>query len=323
MSAGALTKFQLGFESTRGTAVAATRPLYMRGELPIEKRPPEYITQERGDFNEYHDSVQPMIHAEAKLEGEFNYQEAPVWMCMALKGGLTPTGAGPYVWTADSESTSDDLDSITLEGGDNVAAVEMPFGMCGSWEIAGADGKGPKVITHKMDLIGQKVVPTTLTGAISALDQRGSYAHMTQAQVFVDTAAGSIGGTEWSNALMAFSIKGDNKLSPNYTGGNSALFSSVDRDNRHIEVMIDLLLNATLYSAWQSSFQANALRFCRLKLTGSGDDYFQFDFATRFESFEWKRGNGTRRVVLLGKTLYDPDLGHAWECTVQNDIASL
>lgn len=321
MSTASLTRFQIGWETTRGTAVAATRPMYMQGELPQEERPPEYITQERGDFNEYHDSIQTHIKAGWEAEGVFNYKEAPVWMKLALQGGIEPDDvAAPYLWSADSQSTSDDLDSITLEARDDVATVRMPFGMVDSWEIAGSDGKGPKAITHKMTFIGSKVEHATPTAAPTAIDLRGSYAHFTQARIYIDGTAGNIGTTEWSNALMAFSLKGENKLSPNYTGGGAMSYTSIGRGERHIEVMFDLLLNATLYSEWQNAFKGNTGRFGQLKFEGAGNDDFIFNFYTKWESNEFQRGDGTRRVVIMGKTQYDPTLGYAWQANLYNDV---
>lgn len=322
MSLASLTRFLYGYEVTRGTAVAPTSRLYMTGDLPTEGREQEYVTQERADFNEYHDAYQTHIKVEWTGEQIFNYADAQFWMGLALQGDITPSEVtGTYTRDVDSQSTTDDLESITLYGTDNVASVRVPFAMCQSWEIAGDDGKGPKGITLKMDFLGQQAAAVAAPAALADTDIRGTYAHFTQARLFVDDTSAGLGTTEFANALMAFSIKGDNKLSPNYTGGGNMLYTSMDRGERHVEVMVDLLLDAAMYAEWSSNFQGNELRYARLQFDGPGVHEFSFDFSTRWESAEFKRGDGTRRVVLLGKSLYCPTWGNSWTAQLVNEVA--
>lgn len=327
MSAIAETYWQAGIESTRGTPVAATRKLYAKAAIPTEERPKEFIGQARQSYVAHYDAVETHRHV-PDIPFEFpalSFDDAIWWLLLAAKGGVAPTGAGPYVWTSNGMATSDDLDSATLEVADGVSAFQIPFAMCKSWELSGKLGSGPSPISGKFNLMAQKLTAGhTMTAAIADRNLVGSYMAMKNTQVFLDTAAGSIGGTEIATALEEISIKMDNKLEPRWTGSAAGGdYSYVNREERYLEVSAVLRMNATTYGYFTSVFQANALRYLQIKNTGAGNDLLTINLATKLETFEFPEDGTTRRVGIMGRSLYDPTLGYDWQIAVQNDIASL
>ena len=327
MSAIAETYWQGGIESTRGTPVAATRKLYARAPIPKEERPKEYVNQARQSYVSSYDVVETHRHVPDIVFDfpAFSFDDAPWWYLLAAKGGVTPTGAGPYTWTFDGMATSDDLDSASLEVADGVGAFRIPFAMCKSWELSGKLGSGPSPLGAKFNLMGQKLEHGhTMTPALSDRDLVGSYMAMKNSQIYIDTAAGSIGSGEIAASLEEISIKADNKLQARFTGSASGGdYSYVNREERFVEFSAILRMNATTYGYFNSVFQANALRYLQFKNTGAGNDLLTFNIATKLETFEFPEDGPTRRVAIMGRSLYDATLGYDWRLTVQNDIASV
>ena len=320
MSAAAETVFNGKIEATRGTAVAADRALYVvNADLPKAVPTGEYVKQSRGTYVANFDHIitkrdatwQPTIH--------FSFDDIVWWLQLMIKGGVTPTGVGPYVWTFPNSSTDDDLDSATIEAGDNVVSVRMPFGMVDTWEILGEEGK---IIQAKLGMVGAQVEDNGLASPADR-DLAGSYAHMGNASLYLDDSAGNIGNTEIENALVGFSIKSKNGIKANHTGNGGRVRSSVNRDERWIEVMLDLIMDVTTYTEFTDHYRDGESRFGRLRLDGNGNDQADIDFHCHWEKFETKRDGPTRRLVLFGQSIYDPTLGYDFQMEVTNDEASL
>lgn len=324
MSNVATTYWQAGIESEGGTAVAATRKLYAKAGVPSEGRPKEHIQQSRNTWDEYYDAVETHAHVPSILfeHPAANFNTLPWWLKLAAKGGVSPTGSGPYIATYNSAGTT--LDPATLEVRDETGSFQIPFAMCKSWEIAGKGGSGPSPVTAKFEFIGQKLTAGhTMTTGLSELDLRGHYMAFKNTKIYMDAAVGDIGDTEVAASLEEFSIKCDNKLDPRFTGGNSGYYSKVNREHRHVVITATLLFNAAMYAQYSAQFQANAGRFIQLKNAGTVNDLFTFNIYSKIETFEFPEDKGTRRVAIMGRSIYDPTLGYSWQAAVQNDVATI
>lgn len=323
MSAVAETIFQAGLESAAGTAVAATRKLYGKAELPMEEDTIQTIQQSRDNYVANFDAVKTHTQAKWSYEEVLNFEEIVFWAQMFAKGSVTPTGAGPYVWTFNGVGSSDDLQVMTLEAADNVSQLQCPYGICKTWELAGSDGNGPKLVTFKTEYIFQK---TDHMGSLTSLSERditGHYGAFANTALYLDDAAGGIGTTEIP-ALMAFTIKCDNKVQPNFPGNQNGLYTSHNRDKRYVEIMVDLLLDATTYTEFTDHYKDGDARFGRIRVGGLGNDQLDFDFhVARWHKFEPKASGSTRRVVLMAQSYYDATLGYDWQLAIQNDVSAL
>lgn len=324
MSASALTRIQGGLETTFLTAVAANRILYVRkAELPTEDRGKEYIEQSRQSYNAFYEGAETHVIGGWKAELDFSFDDMHWWYNMML-GAITPGGVGPYTWTKNSEATSDDLKAMTLEAADNVAAVEMPGTLVTDWEIDGKDGEGPNIVTAKLGFLGQKVDSTTMTGALSHRDLRGTYMMFKDTAFYIDDTAGGIGTTQVAAALMAFNIKCNNNIVPIHPGNNNGLMMARERGTRYVEWSAELLLNATTLTEFTDHYKDNDMRFVQFKNSGGGaNDDWIFNIATKLHMFPFKRNEAVRRVVLAGRSIYDATLGYAWSSTITNDEASI
>lgn len=322
MSHKALTYWQGGLEATAGTAVAATRRLYEIGEIPEESREKEYVPQSRQNFIENFEAVETSARTEFTLEAPvLSYKDLAWWAELFLKGGVTPTGAGPYVRVYNGAGTTDDLKTATFEVSDGVGAFQIPYAFGDSFEIKGKNGSKPGPVEAKWDLIGQKVTPGhTMTAALAERDLTGTYMVAQHAQFYLDDAAGGIGGTE-IGTLMEFSIKMKNNTDPIFFGGDSLAYGAKRREERYLEVMVKLMFDATAYTEFTNKFRANASRFCQLKIANGANNIAAWNLHTKFDKFTWPEDGPTRQVSLLGRSIYDPTLGYDWQLTLTNQLA--
>lgn len=321
----ATTYWQAGIETTLFTPVAATRRIYELGPVPEEQRAKEYVMQSRNTFVANFDAVETHTLLDFTLEAPaLSYNDLAWWLQLCAKGGVTGSGAGPYVWTYNGVGTTDDLKAATFEVADQATAFQIPGARVNGWEWSGKGGNdGAGLVSGKYDLIAQKLTPGhTMTAAISERDLRGTYIPFIQTQFYIDDAAGDVGDTE-IGTLMEFSVKCDNKATRLIFGGDSGYAGGVRREERYLEIMVKLLLDSTSYAEFTNKYRTNATRFGRLKWTGAGTDTMGLDFCTKFEKFEWPEDGPTRQVALVGRTLYDPTLGFDWQIALTNSVASI
>lgn len=319
MSNVALTYWQAGLESTPGTPVAATRKIYETGEIPEEEAPKEYVEQARQSFIQNFDAVETHKLLKWKMETPIlNYNDVVFWNALALKGGVVPSGAGPYVRTYNGAATSDDLKAATFEVTDGVGTFQIPYTLCDGFEIKGSGGNNKAgVVSAKWDLISQKLTPGhTMTAAIADRDLRGGFIPFAQTAFYLDDAHGDIGTTE-IGTLMEFSIKGKNGMTPIFFGNDSGYFGAHTRAERHLEIMLKLKFDSTAYTEFQTNFRSNVGRYGQIKMT-NGTHTWLWNFYTKFETFKFPNDGPTRTVALMGKTIYDADLGYDWQSVLTN-----
>lgn len=321
MSEKARTRWQAAIEATPLTAIAADRMIYALAGIPEEQNNGVYIEQSRGDYEKNFDMV-----SDAKMVDGWKFELPGVayddwnyWGNLAHYNLSTPTGAGPYVWAWNGAATTA-LGSGTFEAADAVGAFQIPGAYCKSWELS---GKPKEPIKASFDMIGQRLTAGhTMTAALSDRDLRGNYALFQDAALYLDDTAGAIGGTEVAASLLEFSIKGNNQLEPVFTGNGGGYYSQVDRDDRYLELSFTLLFDAATYAEFSGDFQSEAVRFGRLRVTNS-PDIFDVNFHTKWEKYNWNNDGPTRKVTLMGQSIYDPTLGHSWEVEVTNGSATL
>lgn len=324
MSSVARTAYQVGVQGAIGSPVAATRKLYGKTAFPNEDDNTEPVTQSRPNYQAVHDVNQTHRSATWKYEEELNFEEMPFWMQVMLQGSIAPSGSGPYTWAADSEDTATE-DILTLEAANEVADVQMPDGICTKWEISGGDANGPKPILTKLEFIGSKVddMAGGITSGIADRDLATHYGLFRNTSFYLDDAAGNIGNTAIA-ALASFSLKCDKKVQPNYPGGQSGLYTSFNKEKSYVEVMVELIMNATAYAEFSDKYANGTARFGRIHTDGAGNDGWFFDFhAARWHKMEFKPSGATWRVALMCQAAYDTTLGYAWQMRTVNGISSL
>ena len=160
------SKVQYGKETTRGTAVAATK--LMLGKVPAvgSDRKPVFPSEDVGINTP---AVRSVIHQylyQNTLSTEHGYfQQMPVLFGCGLKGGVTPTETTPsqldYLWTQTPSLVSgvdNAQNSMTIELGDDTQAFEVEYAMIERIRISGnvAQGQDASPVSVEADFFGRQ-----------------------------------------------------------------------------------------------------------------------------------------------------------------------
>ena len=311
------SKVQYGKETTRGTAVAATK--LMLGKVPAvgSDRKPVFPSEDVGINTP---AVRSVIHQylyQNTLSTEHGYfQQMPVLFGCGLKGGVTPTEITPsqldYLWTQTPSLVSgvdNAQNAMTIELGDDTQAFEAEYAMIERIRISGnvAQGQDASPVSVEADFFARQLTPTTFTGAIALPAAEPMNAKL--AQFYLDTTWAGVGGTEKTNILRAFDIEILTGLHPKFSGSGNKYF------NEHGQGMISVTANFTLEgtTAADAIFdaqQAKTFQVIRLKITGSqlgtGTNHsLSIDIGGEWESVSplssEDRGDNLHSAVLVGR----------------------
>lgn len=265
---------QYGKESTRGTAVAATKMFLGQANVPSDRTPfyTKYKNNSRIDASA---GLIPQVFADGitlDLSGDHPgyFQALPLLFSIGLKGNITATqttsGQSDYLWTFDPSLTStlNAPDAITLEVGDENQAFEMEYCMAKSIKIGGKLGSN-SYCDVSADCFARQVTPATLTPALTVPTVEPILANMVR--IYLDSTWAGLGGTEITGHLTDFSWQLETGLQTRWRG-NSKLFAS------HYETGFAVKVNLTAEADAQSDLyydylQAQTAKFLRIKIDGA------------------------------------------------------
>lgn len=123
-----LRKIQIGKETNKGDAVAATARLL--GTMTMKDTPTLYRPKEdRGSLAEFIRSFKIANLAALSFEADVNFEQILYWLHMGVLGGVTPSGGGDaktWLFTP-GISAPNAFNSFTIEFGDDVQAWETEY----------------------------------------------------------------------------------------------------------------------------------------------------------------------------------------------------
>lgn len=169
MGSTALKVLQIGKESTFGTSVAATAKFM--GLTDLSATPLVTVKQSRymqGDFAPAHTSRVTDKRASATTQGDFTYEDMPMILTAAVKGGVTGVGAtADKTWTFPFPLTSSaSVDLRTLEFYDGSQEYEIASAFVESFTISGS-AANDGLVTFSANWLGRELTKSTLTGALT------------------------------------------------------------------------------------------------------------------------------------------------------------
>lgn len=311
------SKVQYGKESTRGTAVAATKILM--GKVPAvgTDRKPVFPNEDVG-INV--PSVRSVIYQylyQNTLSVEHGYfQLLPALFGCGLKGGVTPSettpAQGDYAWDQTPSLVSgvdNAANSMTIELGDDTQAFEAEYAMFERIRISGnvAQGQDASPVTIEADFFARQLTPTTFTGSLSLPTAEPMNAKLSR--FYLDTTWAGVGGTEKTNILRAFDIEILTGLHPKFSGSGNKYF------NGHSAGMISCTANFTLEGGSDADAifdaqQAGTFQVVRLKINGSqigsgATHSLSIDIGGNWETVSplasEDRGDNLHSAVLVGR----------------------
>lgn len=236
---------QVGTQTVLLTPVAATRVLPYRGAIVVNPNRTD-IDVDTGSV----DPVLPPSIGPIEYTGTWDgpkatfYNDLPSIYAYGCKGGVTPTGSATgRIWTYTMASlTADVFDVFTDEWGDDLNAtdgIQAYGGLIDSWTLGFGEDLGGWDV-NASTIYTAANLQTARTGALT-VDSSPIQVLGGQTQVYVDTAAGSIGTTMWIDAVRGASVNWQNNLdTKRFANGsnNQTKLGGYGRGPRVIEITI-------------------------------------------------------------------------------------
>lgn len=272
------SKIQYGKETTRGTAVAATRML-IGGQVSAispDKRPRK-IAENIGLRSAGNRKVIDQYLVSDSLSiPEGYFQALPVIFGCGMKGGVTPTETTPskqdYKWDFTPSlafNASNAPDSLTLEKGDNTQAFECEYTMFQRIRISGrvAQGAEGAPVAIEAEFFARQWSPVSFTAGLSLPTATPMNAKL--ARLYLDTTWAGLGTTELENALRAFDIDIMLGAYPKFAGSAAKTFNEYGQGIIGAQVALTLEGSTAADTIWDSYHSdTQALGFLQLLLSG-------------------------------------------------------
>lgn len=321
---------QAGLESTRGTAVAATRKLYAQIEPSYEK-PLAFFTDASGTFAARRRASYGRERVAFSATDMATYEDLAWWMQMAVKSAATPTGSGSvgYTYAFTPTLAADDLKSMTLEFGESGNPYEADQVMVNSWTLRGdPDSDSEPAWMFEAEMMGRTLTTTTYTASLTDRTTEPIVARGTK--LYVDAIGGTIGTTQVTGKLINWTITGNNNIHYKaFAEDETAMAANkVGRGERTYDAEVTVEFDGDSGNLSFATLRAGTALLVRLQREGStiATTYkkrLQVDLAAYVSSISFgdREGNMTATLGLQG--FYDPTFGSDIKVGIINALATL
>jgi hypothetical protein len=320
-------KIAIGFETTPGTLVAATKYIQSYRVEPGVKLNFEQFTPVGYKAPTLINAGSEMT--EAKISGKATYTEietllASVLCNPAVGSQIGTTGAYPTLFTP-SASSPDVFKTLTIEQGDTVRGHRFGFGCVNSfgfkWDREKADIDG-SMFGSKLD-DGFTLTTLTSSDVYEIQPVLGS-----QIAVFADSTSGGLGTTKLTRALMG-ELSITDRYKPVWVVDSAqSSFVAVVEQVPKVELKLTLEADAA-GMAFLTTARSSATKFLRVKAVGANigvaaDYTLQFDLAAKISAIsEFKDADGLYAIEFTFTAVYDPTWGKFLEAKTINKIQTL
>lgn len=320
---------QAGIESTRGTAVAATRKLYAQLTKKYA-RPPQEFQDRSGTYAGRRRISYRRQEVGFSAVDVATFEDMPWWFQFALKGGVTATSDGgtppayPYAFTP--STATDDLKAMTLEFNESGNPYKSTQVMVNSWNIRiDPDNNGSWMFDA--ELLARDIATTTYTGSIS--DRTTEEIPALGTKMYLDTA--TLGSTQLTGKLVSATVSGNNALHYKAFAEDVSSFAAnkVGRGQRTFDAQFVLEFAADTEFAYLRSTTPQEL-FIRLEssgtqIHGSSATYkrARLDMAGYLSTINWGDRNGNIIATFGFQAYYNVSGGYDFKAEVVNALSSL
>jgi hypothetical protein len=337
MGSPALSKFQWGKETDRGTAVAADTMLAGAEIGPVN--PDRVPTFPRDQLGVRTPSSRALIYqylAENTLRiPEGYFQALPFFLSLGLKGGITPAeqtaSQNDYLWDhTPSQTATNALDTATLELGDDTDAYEIEYLLFKQLRLAGqiAQGAEASPVEISGEYFGRQVTKAAFTGALSAPTMTEINAKLSR--IYVDATWANRGNTEVTSLLRGWELEILTGVHPKFYGSANKYFD--EHGEGDIEIMLALTYEGSSKGDTEfDTFRVPTAQAIQINLDsgvqlGTGDNHSLVisvwgAYETVIPMGEQVDGNNLHTAIFRG--LYDPTGAQALEVKFTTDVAAL
>lgn len=267
-------KVQIGKESTKGNAVAATKVMVGNGFLS-EQQDFYRSAYARGQrFPTGGAGVVTRKGAILAWETELTAEEILWPLSTGVQGNVSPNNTNSeYTWTFTPQNSGvPTLDAATLEfmesdGVTNHIARKSAYAMTRSFEITwAADGKPAQC---KWEMFARASATATPTAALSAYSGREPLVG-DLCTIYLDTTWAGLGGTQLTALVRSGSLKVMCGVEPDYTCDGRADHDFTNHKITVLSASLNLVLEMDATGAARyDDYRTNDLVYIRLKFAGS------------------------------------------------------
>jgi len=209
MAVEALKKVQFAKETSHGTPATADTMLGFMCTIPEDDREVHVPRVEMGvRMTEYLDAaiVKRLVADGIGLEDSDGvyFEALPALFSTIIVGNVTPTDASPlYTWEfAVNQSGTENLDTITLEAGDDAGGYRIPYCIGKSFQMsADVDGGDANM---SAELVGQYVELVSMTAGLSLPTM--TLLQGKRSRLYIDDTWAGLGTTEVTNTLVGWEV---------------------------------------------------------------------------------------------------------------------
>jgi len=278
----ALTRVQVGKESTRGTAVASTRRLVSTDAVYTRTREQEeFLAEMNGALaRTVLAPVDTMHQTDFEFTIPLDFEQVLLPCLSGLRGGITPSTPGTgaaRLWVFTLGNSDPLIDTYTIEYAVRNAEAsidemgfESPYGFTTGISIQGGDSGLPQAT---FTMVGRKSKSATSTGAI-ALPTR-THAANGKWSIYVDDTWANLGTAQISAQVHGFTWSLEGHVAPErFLDGRVDLdFSGyIPLIGRVVDLSLDVTINPDATGFIQEEIvhrDAGDLRFVEVAMTGA------------------------------------------------------
>lgn len=325
-----LSKFQAAIESVYATALPATRLQPMVGGLLTEHIERQMVKEQRGSFIAHYRSYAYKRWSELTgMSVAPTFEDLPWFLQAFAKGSVTGTGGGtPRTYTFTPTTTSDDLNTVCWEVGDNTQAFQIAGCVGQTFEISiGAQS----ATTMSVGYIGNQAVNIGYTSSLS--DRVTEDIIGALATAYIDTT--TIGSTNLDvlDAKVTIPTQYQQLFALSGSLGPTNVYRG---DSRAATIEATLAFDSTAarneyLNGFQNVANANSPgleRKIRITvngstITGTTPKSLTIDWYGFWLEAPFADDNGLHTVKLKGESQYDTTVSRDWSITVVNALTSL
>jgi hypothetical protein len=328
-----LRAFQLGKETTFGSAVAATRRFGWSFAPTVDPHW-TFPTSDTGTLDQALPPYRMALDVTGQATGPLAYNDAPYLWAALAKGGVTPTGGGTAkTWTYTPASTSQDIFEIfTGEWGDETTdQFQYADGVLDILQLTYPQDLGP--IAVQADWRFASVVYPNAKTALS-VDPAPTWAYAADTSYYFNDSAGAIETTQLSNSVHDAVLVINNNLDvKRFQNGSNTRFqvAGYGRGLRTFQVTYNFAKSTAALAEVAKWLNANPVeRFASIRTDSvqaaqAGIDYSQ---DIRFSGYWFTRTEGTYGTAnttaqLVCQGWLDQTLTYPFNVAVVNTLTAL
>ena len=329
-----LRAFQIGKETTFGTAVPATRRLGLTFAPTVDPHW-TFPTSDTGTLDQALPPYRMAVDVTGSATGPLAYNDASSMWAAATLGGVTPTGGGTAkTWTYTPASTSQDiLEIFTGEWGDDTAdQFQYADGIINQLTLTYPQDLGPINVAADWRF-ASVVYPQARTAGLQ-VDPAPTWAYAADTSYYFNDTAGAIDTTQLVNSVHDVTLVVNNNIDvKRFQNGSNSRFQAAGygRGLRTFQVTYNFAKSTPALAEvvkWLNSNPVERFASIRTDSVQAAQAGINYSQHVKFSGFWFTRTEGTyatanTTVQLVCQGWLDQTLTYPFNVAVVNTLATL